>query len=202
MSPITYHALYARDTSTYLKLTGFRLMRRCIKVIQSGSVAGPTIASVYPAMQIQDAFRAMQTGMHIGKIVIKMPEDPMALDSMPSKPMPTFRPDRSYLLVGGLGGLGRAVANWMIENGARHLIFLSKSAREGPQTSEFIEELRSQQCRVDCVAGDVQNAADVKRVVEIANTPLSGVIHMAMTLKVRMKDTDSLFKRFEIPYIC
>jgi hypothetical protein len=39
----------------------------------------------------------------------------------------SFRPDVAYLIVGGLGGIGRAVANWLVENGARHLVFLSRA---------------------------------------------------------------------------
>ena len=38
----------------------------------------------------------------------------------------TAQPDRSYLLVGGLGGLGLAFAAWLAQRGARHLILSSK----------------------------------------------------------------------------
>lgn len=38
----------------------------------------------------------------------------------------SFRAEVSYLLVGGLGGLGRSIAMWMVENWAKHLIFLSR----------------------------------------------------------------------------
>ena len=38
----------------------------------------------------------------------------------------TARPDASYLLVGGLGGLGLAFAAWLAQNGAKHLILSSK----------------------------------------------------------------------------
>ena len=36
------------------------------------------------------------------------------------------RPDRSYLLIGGLGGLGLALATWLAQRGAKHLILSSK----------------------------------------------------------------------------
>jgi D-arabinose 1-dehydrogenase-like Zn-dependent alcohol dehydrogenase len=111
---------------------GFSLLKRCVELIQSKALRGPIIDSIFPASHIRDAFRTMQTARHIGKIVVKMPEDPSELESIASKPTPDFRSDRSYLLIGGLGGLGRSVATWMVENGACNLIFLSRSARDSP----------------------------------------------------------------------
>ncbi len=39
-----------------------------------------------------------------------------------------FRADSSYLLTGGLGGLGLAVARWMVERGARRLVLAGRTA--------------------------------------------------------------------------
>ena len=38
----------------------------------------------------------------------------------------TARSNRSYLLIGGLGGLGLALATWLAQHGAKHLILSSK----------------------------------------------------------------------------
>jgi NAD(P)-dependent dehydrogenase (short-subunit alcohol dehydrogenase family)/acyl carrier protein len=129
----------------------------------------------------------MQTARHIGKIVIKMPDDPLELESIPSKPTPGFRADRSYLLVGGLGGLGRSVATWMVENGARNLIFLSRSARDSQENHSFLEELHSQNCQTQLVAGSVSNMNDVQRAINLAPKPVARVIQMSMVLKVRYR---------------
>lgn len=142
------------------------------------------IADTFPAGDIRDAFRCMQGGQHIGKIVITMPEDPRTLQSSVSKPDIVLRGDRSYLLVGGLGGLGRAVATWMVERGARHLIFMSRSAGDQSTTAPFQEELEAQGCQVQFVAGSVANLADVERVVSTAAVPIAGAINMSMVLRV------------------
>lgn len=98
-----------------------------------------------------------------------------------------FRADAAYLLVGGLGGLGRAVSTWMVENGARQLIYLSRSAAEGPTTTPFFDELRSQGCQVKAVPGSVACREDVKRAVKVAKGPIAGVIQMSMVLRVRSR---------------
>ena len=38
-----------------------------------------------------------------------------------------WRPDASYLITGGLGGLGLQVARWMVEQGARRIVLLGRS---------------------------------------------------------------------------
>jgi D-arabinose 1-dehydrogenase-like Zn-dependent alcohol dehydrogenase len=143
------------------------------------------IADTFAASDVRDAFRFMQGGQHIGKIVITMPEEP-ELQSTQSKPEITLRDDRSYLLVGGLGGLGRAVATWMVQHGARHLIFLSRSAGDVSSTAAFQEELGAQGCTVQFVAGSVVKIDDVQQAVMNARMPIAGAINMSMVLRVHM----------------
>ena len=45
----------------------------------------------------------------------------------PNTSKPLFRKDASYLLVGGLGGIGRAIASWTVEHGAKHLVLVNRS---------------------------------------------------------------------------
>ena len=144
------------------------------------------IADTFAASDVRDAFRFMQGGQHIGKIVITMPDELELLQSTESKPEITLRDDRSYLLVGGLGGLGRAVATWMVQHGARHLIFLSRSAGDVSSTAAFQEELEAQGCQVQFVAGSVVKIDDVQRAVVNARMPIAGAINMSMVLRVNM----------------
>ena len=63
--------------------------------------------------------RFVQNGDYIGKAVLALPQNPATLPLQPSKQTFKLREDASYLLVGGLGGLGQAIAIWMAEAGAR-----------------------------------------------------------------------------------
>lgn len=190
----TFTGLELRFLSDKYPQKAAALLETCVEWIREGKIAGPTISSTYPAAQIQEAFRHMQTAKHIGKIVVAMPESPQDLQvelpgsaaMIPSKPRPVFRPDRTYLLVGGLGGLGRALATWMVENGARSLVFLSRSASSGSGTDGFVEELHSLGCEVHLVAGSVTSKTDVDHAVSNTLTtakPLAGIINLSMVLK-------------------
>ncbi|KAI1830558.1 hypothetical protein DTO006G1_5449 [Penicillium roqueforti] len=141
---------------------------------------------VFDAVDIVSAFRYMQAGTHLGKILVRMPS---SVDSLPPpivKRFPTFRSDATYLLIGGLGGVGRSVSTWMVEQGARELIFLSRSAGKSEEDQAFIGELEAQGCHVSCVLGNVNDIEAVKRAVATCTRPLVGVLQMAVDLKDRL----------------
>lgn len=126
----------------------------------------------------------MQKGQHIGKIVVTMPQNASDVEVAPKAPCAAFRSDASYLLVGGLGGLGRSVSTWMVQNGARHIVFLSRSAGDSERDQLFIRELESQGCAVQTIKGSVTEAQEVVNAVSSAAKPIAGVFLMTMVLRV------------------
>ncbi|PHH74536.1 hypothetical protein CDD82_4894 [Ophiocordyceps australis] len=165
------------------------VLKRCIGWMRSGKIKPASIAKVCEAEQIEEAFRFMQKGAHIGKMIVRMPQDMSSLKSVKDIACPSLRANGCYLLVGGLGGLGRAIATWLVEYGARHLMFLSRSASANPEAGDFIDELSSQGCQVQLVAGNVAIMADVKRAVQAAAKPIAGVVNLSMVLKVSLRLT-------------
>ncbi|SMQ54923.1 unnamed protein product [Zymoseptoria tritici ST99CH_3D7] len=144
---------------------------------------------VFPASQTQDAFRYMQKGQHIGRVCISIPHSPVSdnqkadLETTQSLAPIRFHGDASYLLIGGLGGLGRAISSWMVEHGARELLYLSRSAGTTPKDDAFIAELQSMGCATKLVAGDVACREDVERALNLASNPVRGVVQMSMVLR-------------------
>jgi NADP-dependent 3-hydroxy acid dehydrogenase YdfG/acyl carrier protein len=128
----------------------------------------------------------MQQGRHIGKIVVKIRDGTGtsqlgSLNSSRKKSL-SLENSASYLLVGGLGGLGRSVSIWMAKHGARNLIFLSRNAGNGTHDQEFVRELESMGCTVQLIRGSVTDPEDVSRAVDGSSAPLKGIIHMSMIL--------------------
>jgi hypothetical protein len=140
---------------------------------------------VFDASEVIEAFKYMQSGRHMGKIVIQMPKVWEQLSSEPTQIAAELSNTKSYLLVGGLGGIGRAVANWLVEKGARHLIFLSRSAGRLPDHRLFVCELELQGCEVEMVSGDVARPEDItKALSRVSGRLIGGVIQMSMVLQV------------------
>lgn len=164
-------------------------MDQCINYYQKGHIKPVTPVRTFCATKIHDAFRAMQQGDHIGKIVVTMPQDAQEIPLTPVMQITKFRGDVSYLLIGGLGGLGRAISSWMVEHGARHLMYLSRSGGDSARDQSFICELASQGCSVQTFKGDVAQYDNVVSLVRKAAKPIAGVLHMSLVLNVRVTDS-------------
>ncbi|CAK3992631.1 polyketide synthase [Lecanosticta acicola] len=165
------------------------LLYEAIEYYQAGHIKPIRPITVMPATKLLDAFRTMQQGQHMGKIVIRMRQGEsgeLDLDSetriQKRQKSAKFDGEGYYLLVGGLGGLGRSISTWMIQNGARHFIYLSRSAANS-EHEDFVHEIESMGCDAKMVPGSVSNAADVSRAVEQANGRLKGVLQLSMVLR-------------------
>ncbi|KAJ5380904.1 uncharacterized protein N7496_003332 [Penicillium cataractarum] len=159
------------------------IMQECMEFLRQGKIKPIRPLTVFDAAEVSQAFRFMQTGKHMGKIVVKLPDDSSDLHVSPISTFINLPSDASIVIVGGLGGLGRTVATWLVEKGARDLVFLSRSGGKSPGAQSFLEEIRSQGCSVTAVAGDVAKMDDVQRAVTACQRRIAGVIHMPMMLK-------------------
>lgn len=92
--------------------------------------------------------------------------------------------DRTYLLTGGLGGLGIDLAQWMIDQGARNLVLVGRRSATD-YTSEQISKLRAMGANIVVAQADISVESEVQRVLaDIAQSlpPLAGIIHLAGVL--------------------
>ncbi|KAF2871120.1 hypothetical protein BDV95DRAFT_495285 [Massariosphaeria phaeospora] len=171
------------DEKPYLMI---RLKARTMDFLRLGLIT-PLPTTIFDAHSAYDALKYMQGGQHIGRICISMRDTETNLKlpteiSLPQKVL-ELQPNASYLFVGGLGGLGRAVSTWMIEHGARHLIYLSRSAGTTPDDHAFAKELESMGCEVQLIRGSITEPIDVTNAVRSARHPLRGVLQMSMVLE-------------------
>jgi myxalamid-type polyketide synthase MxaE and MxaD len=93
----------------------------------------------------------------------------------------TFRAHASYLITGGLGGLGLQTAAWMTRKGARHLVLMARSAPTSGAL-EAVERMRQDGATVMLATADVSDPVQLQKVLNDINTtmpPLRGVIHAA-----------------------
>jgi NAD(P)-dependent dehydrogenase (short-subunit alcohol dehydrogenase family) len=103
-------------------------------------------------------------------------------------------PDASYLITGGLGGLGLIVAEWLVAQGARHLVLV---ARRGPSADAevVLAKVRAEGVEPLIVGADVANTSEVATLfdrIRESMPPLRGVVHAAGVLDpallIRMTD--------------
>jgi acyl transferase domain-containing protein/aryl carrier-like protein len=95
------------------------------------------------------------------------------------------RRDGSYLLTGGLGGIGLLVAGWLAEQGAGHLVLMGRSGAVSPEQQAAVTALEARGARVTVARADVADRAQVEhvlRAIPASGMPLRGVVHAAVQL--------------------
>jgi 8-amino-7-oxononanoate synthase len=165
---------------------------------ESGELA-PLPHKVFAIDDVVSAFRHMAQAKHLGKVVVTL-ADHQQLDTVP------VRGEGSYLVTGGLGGLGLQVAAWLADRGASHIVLTSRRDSLTDEAQQVIHEIQSEGVTVTVVAGDISREADVQRVLEhIAQhaPPLRGVIHAAGVLEdgVLRQQTWANFERVLAPKV-
>lgn len=142
--------------------------------------------TTYPIAEMETAMRLMQRGTHKGKIVLLPgPETQVRVLTRTSGVAHLDDANSTYLIAGGLGGIGHALANWMMERGARHILIVSRSAESHPLASPLVTRGRDQGCNVVVRNCDIsQEDQLLKLLADCATTlpPIRGVIQAAMAL--------------------
>ena len=121
------------------------------------------------------------------EITVSLRGEPVAVEIAPDE-TPLFQGDASYMVTGGLGGFGLKVAEWLVAQGATHLVLVGRRGAATPEARAAVKTLEQTGTRVSVVAADVAIEAEVRRMVaQIAATmpPLRGVFHSAAVLDDR-----------------
>jgi len=148
------------------------MLREILADFETG-VFKPSPVRAFPMYAVRDAFRYMAQAKHIGKIVVTQDEDRSFI-----------REDGTYLITGGLGGLGLVTACWLVERGAKHLVLVGRSA-PGEQAREAMEGMRAAGAEVVPLQADISRREDVEgvlRSIEASQPPLTGIFHEAGVL--------------------
>ncbi|KAL2839654.1 hypothetical protein BJY01DRAFT_250383 [Aspergillus pseudoustus] len=161
-----------------------RLLRESFGLVSTGRINPPYPITKVAFSDAQKAFRMLQMGTNMGKVILV----PGADDIVPVLP-PTysmnkllFKTEKSYLIVGGLGGIGRRLSEWMFQRGARHLAFLARSGAEREGGRATISWLRERKVEVSIFKGDVADRAVVQQCISTLGESLAGIIQAAMVL--------------------
>jgi acyl transferase domain-containing protein/acyl carrier protein len=92
-----------------------------------------------------------------------------------------IQPEATYLIAGGLGGLGLLMARWLVERGARHLVLLGRRSAS-QEAIEEITQLEQTGAKIATLQTDItqtQQLASLLSQIEDTMPPLKGVIHAA-----------------------
>ncbi|CAK1550869.1 unnamed protein product [Leptosia nina] len=153
---------------------------RCVNEGIANGAVRPLPATVFGDQQLEQAFRYMATGKHIGKVVLRIRDEPVA-----AIPRTYMHPAKSYVLVGGLGGFGLELADWLVRRGARALVLNSRSGVRTGYQSWCVRRWRERGVRVLISTADVCSASGARALLHEAKglAPVGGLFNLAAVLR-------------------
>lgn len=185
-----------------------RALAEVMRMYTQGEIKAVSPVTVYPLAQLEKMMRLMQAGKHMGKLVahvqleginpVNIPHltpylrtrEQLTLHQIPApEPRVVLDAGGSYLVVGGLGAIGQLICEWLAEHGAKHLIVLSRSARNtGSLTAQLQADMADLECQLHLHKCDITDKKELARAlsdVQASLPAIRGVIHAGMVLHVR-----------------
>ncbi|KAI0448681.1 lovastatin nonaketide synthase [Xylaria acuta] len=141
---------------------------------------GPFPLTVLPVTDVP----ASANGIRTGQVVVSLNDASHVLTPAPRPRALKLDSEATYVLAGGLGTLGLHIANWMIEYGAKNLVFLSRSG--GSKNQQDLQRFAERSVRAEAFKCDVNDATSVAKVfdaLKAGGRRIAGVIQSAMVLE-------------------
>ena len=156
------------------------LLYEIMDMVKSGNISELPVKE-FTINDVEQAMRYMQQAKHIGKVSLtfeNIKETEVAVEGA------------SYIVTGGLGGLGYKIMLWLASCGAKHIVLVG---RKEPNThlKEIIDDLAKQQVKVDVVKADIAKYEDVEHLLGYCNN-LKGIIHAAGVIEDGLVSTQSV----------
>ncbi|MCT7657375.1 sulfolipid-1 biosynthesis phthioceranic/hydroxyphthioceranic acid synthase [Mycobacterium deserti] len=181
-----------------------RLLAKVYELTADGTLPKPDITR-YPLTEAATAIRQIGGAQHTGKLVLDVPREPHSSVVVPPEQVSVFRADGSYIITGGLGGLGLFLAEKMAEAGCGRIVLTSRS-QPSVRAQEIVDLVRSTGADIVVECGDIAAAGTAERLVSAATAtglPLRGVLHAAAVVEdaTLPNITDDLVERDWAPKV-
>ncbi|CAH1641071.1 unnamed protein product [Spodoptera littoralis] len=190
---ITFHGVMLNYIFNQDAIVRKRLQDLLLNGVEDGAVK-PLTYCTFKANEVENAFRYMAAGKHIGKVIVKIREE--ECNKHPIRPVPTpidavpryiCHEDHVYVVVGGLGGFGLELADWLIIRGARKVLLNSRRGISNGYQSSRLRAWASYGAEVQISTHDVTTESGCENMLKMALN--MGPVHAIFNLAVVLKDS-------------
>ncbi|UNI19406.1 Type I Iterative PKS [Purpureocillium takamizusanense] len=147
----------------------------------------PSPLYIFAANEPDEAFRQADSPGAAGKTVMVLDSDSIVRANVKTRPRCKFADNATYVIAGGLGGLGRSIARWMACRGAKNLVLLSRSGVKTAAAEALVSQLNAQGVRVEAPCVDIGCLSDLQSVLrnlqDLNMPPIRGCIQAAVVLR-------------------
>ncbi|KAH8897429.1 hypothetical protein GQ53DRAFT_791898 [Thozetella sp. PMI_491] len=162
-----------------------QLVEKILRLAANKEVGVPKPLHLFPVSQAENALRYMQSGKNTGRILITLNAEDVVPKYLVHKSTWRFDANASYLIAGGMGGLGRPIIRWMADRGAGNFIVPSRSGGSSQAALELISDLGKKGVTLVAPCCDVSSAVELETILQecASMPPIKGCMNLAMVLQ-------------------
>nr|XP_054923973.1 fatty acid synthase-like [Dermacentor andersoni] len=201
LQDVSFHGVML-DSLVHNSAAALAHKRRVTDLVSQGIKSGvvqPLDVIKFTREQTEQAFRFIASGKHIGKVVIQMRTEetecttrapPLTVEAVAR---PWFYRHKSYVIVGGLGGFGLELAEWMVSRGCRKLLLVSRSGVRTGYQRLCLQRWGDLGASVLVTNDDVSTREGVRKIIETGTAmgPVGGIFNLAMVLRDALIENQS-----------
>ncbi|KAI4621629.1 Type I Iterative PKS [Alternaria sp. BMP 0032] len=177
------------DTLQYSEMRGamfHRALANSIELLQHKEARPATPLKVFKLAEIHEALQYIRGGSYVGSVVVMpRPGDEVHVIPKAETSLGLDAPDATFMIVGGLGGIGLATASWMLEQGVKNLLIVSRNAVAHPKGLALVDQGQEHGCNVhlrNCDIADEGAVCSLLADVKAELPPIRGVLQIAAIL--------------------
>ncbi|KAJ3652430.1 hypothetical protein Zmor_018395 [Zophobas morio] len=187
----SYHGVLLDLVFRNFKEMQSKLVDHLAEGIRTGFIK-PLPRVVFNADEVEKSYRYMMTGKHIGRILVKLRNEEDSGSKFQIMSNPRFHCDLryTYVVIGGLGGVGLELSDWLILRGARKLVLASRSGIQSGYQQQRINIWTTYGVEVKISTKDVSTERGCEDLIKEATElgPVDAIFNLAVVLK------DALFE--------
>ena len=169
------------------------LFAKVMSLFERGIMQPKHSITVKPIAQIGDALKILQASTQIGGIVLESGEGSMVSTMSDQRAPLTLDGNRSYIIAGGLGDVGKRLSELMVRRGARHIVVLTRRRLDVDEHRKIEDDLQlispkfKFYWRTCDIANDVQVKECATSLLSSGIPPVKGVVQAAIFMQVNSK---------------
>ncbi|CAL1299396.1 unnamed protein product [Larinioides sclopetarius] len=171
-----------------------RAKKEVVQLVKDGIANGtvkPLNSILFDRNQAEQAFRFMASGKHIGKVVLKIKDEESQKEIVPTPVQikalsrTSCNPEKSYVIIGGLGGFGLELCQWLVERGARHVILTSRSGLKTGYQKLCVNRWKKENINIIVSKLNATKMEDAKALLKMAAEvkPVAAIFNLALVLR-------------------
>ncbi|XP_067011949.2 fatty acid synthase [Anabrus simplex] len=170
--------------------------------LKSGTIKPLKMRTCFSEDEVEQAYRFMAAGKHMGKVLIKIrdeEDDKLAIPTlkiMKARPRYYCNEELSYIVTGGLGGFGLELADWLVCRGAKNLVLTSRKGIVNGYQCSRVCLWKKYGVNIVISKQDISTYDGVKQLISEANklAPVGGIFNLAVLLQDALFENQSADK--------